>query len=270
MDLNGRCPTGVSGLDEVLYGGLVKQRAYLVRGGPGTGKTTLGLHFLRTGVERGQRALLITLESNEKQLREDAAAQGLSLEGVRVLDLSPVARVLRGEPSYDIFSPADVERDPTTQQIVRTIEELRPERVFVDAITTLRYLAPDAFQFRKQALSFLRYLVEHGATVLMSSEPTASVPDDDLRFMSDGIMELTSPPCTARSAGRSPSPSCAAPTSREDCTRCGSPPGGWSSIPRLIPASYERDFTAEHRVVRPSRSWTRCWAAASSGGRSRS
>jgi circadian clock protein KaiC len=185
-----RCRMGIAGLDEVLHGGLVPQRAYLVRGGPGTGKTTLGLHFLLTGAAAGESTLLITLESNEAQLREDAAAQGLDLAGVTVLDLSPTREFFAENQSYDIFSPADVERDPTTQLIVQTVQECRPTRVFVDAITTLRYLSPDAFQFRKQALSFVRFLVEHGATVLMSSEPTATVPDDDLRFMSDGILDL--------------------------------------------------------------------------------
>ncbi len=185
-----RCSTGITGLDEILQGGLLPQRAYLVRGGPGTGKTTLGLHFLQAGATAGERSLLITLESNEDQLRADASSQGLDLDGVHFLDLSPTREFFAEGQSYDIFSPAEVERDPTTQRIVETIEELKPDRVFVDAITTLRYLSPDAYQFRKQALSFLRYLVEKGATVLMSSEPTASVPDDDLCFMADGIVEL--------------------------------------------------------------------------------
>jgi circadian clock protein KaiC len=189
-----RQPTGLPGLDEVLHGGLIAERAYLVRGGPGTGKTTLGLHFLASGAARGEAALLITLESAETQLRRDAASQNLDLTGINFLDLSPTREFFAESQSYDIFSPGDVERDPTTQQIIRTIQEIRPKRVFVDAVTTLRYLAPDDFQFRKQALSFVRYLVEHGATVLMSSEPTASVPDDDLRFMSDGIIDLQTSP----------------------------------------------------------------------------
>jgi circadian clock protein KaiC len=240
-----RRPTGVSGLDEVLHGGLVPERAYLVRGGPGTGKTTLGLHFLAAGVERGESALLITLESNEAQLRADAAAQGLDLAGVAVLDLSPSREFFAQNRSYDIFSPADVERDPTTQQIVQTIQERRPARVFVDAITTLRYLAPDAFQFRKQALSFLRYLVEHGATVLMSSEPTASVPDDDLCFMSDGILDLQV----------SPDHGTMRRTLSVTKLRGSDFEGGRHSVrltdrgmrvyPRLVPAAHEREFTAE-------------------------
>ena len=187
---DGRYGTGLPGLDEILNGGFVGRRAYLVRGGPGTGKTTLGLHFLIEGIARGESALLITLESSAEQLRADAAAQGLDLTGVEILDLSPTREFFSQNQSYDIFSPADVERDPTTQKIMDMVESLKPARVFVDAVTTMGYLAPDAFQFRKQALSFIRYLVDHGATVLMSSEPTGSVPDDDLRFMSDGIIEL--------------------------------------------------------------------------------
>jgi circadian clock protein KaiC len=242
---NNRCPTGIAGLDEVLHGGLVRHRAYLARGGPGTGKTTLGLHFLRAGVARGERALLITLESNESQLRSDAAAQGLDLDGVRVLDLSPTREFFAQNQSYDIFSPADVERDPTTRQIVETVQEHRPERVFVDAITTLRYLAPDAFQFRKQALSFLRFLVESGATVMMSSEPTVAVPDDDLRFMSDGIVDLD----VSTEHGTMRRTLSVAKLRGSDFE------GGRHSLrltergmevyPRLVPSSHEREFTAQ-------------------------
>jgi circadian clock protein KaiC len=245
QEVDSRCPTGVSGLDEVLHGGFIGRRAYLVRGGPGTGKTTLGLHFLQTGVARGERVLLITLESNEAQVREDAAAQGLDLADIRVLDLSPTREFFAQNQSYDIFSPADVERDPTTRQIVTAVEEARPQRVFVDAITTLRYLAGDAFQFRRQALSFLRFLVESGATVLMSSEPTGSAPDDELRFMSDGIIELD----VAGDHG----------TLRRTISitklRGSDFAGGSHSLrltgkgmvvfPRLVPDSHERQFTRE-------------------------
>ena len=240
-----RCATGVAGLDEVLHGGLIPQRAYLVRGGPGTGKTTLGLHFLLAGLAENESALLITLESNEAQLAADAAAQGLDFSGIEVLDLSPTRDFFAQNQSYDIFSPGDVERDPTTQQIVRIIEERKPVRVFVDAITTLRYLAPDAFQFRKQALSFMRYLVEHGATVMMSSEPTITAPDDDLRFMSDGIIDLD----MTRIQGMMRRTLCVTKFRGSDFE------GGEHSVrltgtgmkvyPRLVPVAHERDFKLE-------------------------
>ena len=51
-----RAPLGVAGLDEVLQGGLIRGRLYLVEGNPGAGKTTLALQFLLEGV-RARRAL---------------------------------------------------------------------------------------------------------------------------------------------------------------------------------------------------------------------
>jgi circadian clock protein KaiC len=241
-----RRPTGVPGLDEVLHGGFIPGRAYLIRGGPGTGKTTLGLHFLVHGVALNEPVLFITLESAEAQIRADAGSQGLDLAGVHVLDLSPTREFFAENQSYDIFSPADVERDPTTQQIIDTIENLQPKRVFVDAITTLRYLSPDGFQFRKQALSFLRFLVDHGATVLMSSESTASVPDDDLRFMSDGIIDVD----MSGAHGSLRRTLCVTKLRGSDFN------GGTHSMrltsdgmrvyPRLVPESHEREFTADN------------------------
>jgi len=54
-----RLSTGVAGLDEILRGGLIPRRSYLVRGGPGSGKTILGLHFLNRALVENQRALLV-------------------------------------------------------------------------------------------------------------------------------------------------------------------------------------------------------------------
>jgi circadian clock protein KaiC len=185
-----RLSTGVSGLDTILQGGLLPRRTYLVRSGPGTGKTSLGLHFLAAGAARGERALCITLEEPEEQLRADAAAVGLDLTGVTFLDLSPTPDFFTRAQSYDIFTPAEVEQEPTTRKIVERIEAIRPQRVFLEAMTQFRYLSPDSFHFHKQVLSFLRFLTEHGATVLFSSEGSAVAPDDDLQFVSDGVIHL--------------------------------------------------------------------------------
>lgn len=186
-----RLSTGIPGLDEVLDGGLVPAKAYLLRGGPGTGKTTLGLHFLATGVANGEKTLFITLGEPVEQIRKNAANIGFEPDTVAFLDLSPTSEFFTEVQTYDIFSPAEVEREPTTQKIIEQIETLKPQRIFLDAMTQLRYLSTDAFQFRKQVLSFLRYLVEQGATVLFTAEASTEAPDDDLQFMSDGVIHLT-------------------------------------------------------------------------------
>ncbi|MCS6827491.1 MAG: AAA family ATPase [Caldilinea sp.] len=188
--MQARLSTGVAGLDEVLDGGLLPGRTYLVRGGPGVGKTTLGLHFLAAGARQGEKALFISLEESEAALRQNGAGMGIDLTDVAFLDLSPGAEYFAEVQSYDIFTPAEVERTPLTQRIVAAVEGIRPTRVFLDPITQFRYLSTDVFQFRKQVLSFLRFLTEHGATVLFTSESSAAMPDDDLQFMADGVIRL--------------------------------------------------------------------------------
>ena len=185
-----RLSTGVLGLDEVLYGGLIPRRAYLLHGGPGSGKTTLGIHFLAAGAAQNERCLFISLGELEEEIRANAESVGFDLRNISFLDLSPNPEFFTQMESYDIFSPAEVEREPITQSIIEQVEKLKPQRVLLDAMTQFRFLSPDAFQFRKQVLSFLRFLIEQGATVLFTSESSKSAPDDDLRFISDGVIHL--------------------------------------------------------------------------------
>ena len=236
-----RVSTGITGLDEILYGGLIPKRAYLVRGGPGCGKTTLGLHFLTEGTDKGESSLLISLGEPEAEIRANAQTLGFDLAQVHFLDLSPNATFFTEVQTYDIFSPAEVEREPVTQQILDQIEMLRPQRVFLDAMTQFRYLATDAFQFRKQVLSFLRFLIEQGATILFTSEGSVAVPDDDLQFMSDGVIDLQ-----YRSEGRIISMS----KFRGSDFRGGNHTmrltnQGMLVFPRLLPEQHTRQFLQE-------------------------
>lgn len=64
-----RLSTGDAGLDEILGGGLIPARTSLLRGGPGGGKTTVGLHFLTCGDPHAEEPLLITIGEPEEQIR---------------------------------------------------------------------------------------------------------------------------------------------------------------------------------------------------------
>lgn len=189
-DHTSRISTGISGMDTVLYGGFLNKFAYLVRGGPGTGKTTFGLHFLTAPHQESSPALFITLGEPTEKIRHIGAAMGFDLSHVHMLDLSPGPDFFAKMESYDIFTPAEVEREPLTRRIVETVQELKPRRVFIDSMTQFRYLSSDPFMFRKQSLSFIRFLVGQGATVLFSSESSPEAPDDDLQFLCDGIIHL--------------------------------------------------------------------------------
>lgn len=186
-----RLSTGVTGLDEILGGGLISHRAYLVRGGPGQGKTTLGLHFL-SAAQEDERAMFIGFQEPEAQVKANAASVGIDVEKITFLTLAPDEHFFVQQQAYDVFSAAEVEQGPLVEAITQGVESQKPTRVFVDSLTQLRFLTSDAFQYRKQVLSFLRFLTGRGITALFSSENAGELPDYDLQFMSDGVINLES------------------------------------------------------------------------------
>jgi circadian clock protein KaiC len=184
---DGRISTGVSGLDDVLCGGLIPSRSYMVSGDPGTGKTILGLHFLTAG--EGS-ALYVNLEEPAEEIARNAAAVGIDTDDVTFLDLSPGAEVFVDRQEYDVFTPDDVEGSSLRSAIVEAVRDVEPTRMFIDPMSELQHLAPDTYQLRQQVSSLLRFLREQRVTLLFTTQSTSDVPDDDLQYLSDGTLEL--------------------------------------------------------------------------------
>jgi circadian clock protein KaiC len=230
--------TGIAGLDEILHGGLIPRRAYLVEGGPGTGKTTLGNHFLN----EDERALnlFVTLGETADQLRDNARQSGLSLDDVPVLDLSPLEQDNGSESAYSLLESWEVEGGAIHDQLVAYAQQNRPERVFIDSLSQLRHLTPDLFQFRKQVLSLLRQLTRGGATVLFTEERIADG-EEDLQFLSDGVIELRRAEhgrtCTVSKMRGS--------SFAEGSHHYGLGEGGMHVYPRLIPSDHGQRFIQE-------------------------
>jgi circadian clock protein KaiC len=86
--------TGIAGLDEILAGGLSRDRVYLLEGSPGTGKTTAALSFLLEGSRQGERTLYITLSETEEELRDTATSHGWDLGDICVFELVPPESLL--------------------------------------------------------------------------------------------------------------------------------------------------------------------------------
>jgi circadian clock protein KaiC len=81
--------TGITGLDDVLAGGLTAHRLYLVEGVPGSGKTTLAIQFLLEGVRQGEPVLYVTLSESLEELQAVASSHGWSLDGITNRELMP-------------------------------------------------------------------------------------------------------------------------------------------------------------------------------------
>ena len=75
-----RVSSGISGFDDLLYGGFPKGRSYLIAGEPGTGKTLFTLQFLLDGVKNGENGIYISVDEKPHHVIADARAMGWNLD----------------------------------------------------------------------------------------------------------------------------------------------------------------------------------------------
>lgn len=195
-DASVRTSTGVAGLDRLIEGGFPANRAVLLCGGPGTGKTTFGLQFLHEGLERGEPGIFVSLDEKPRHLIDDAARQGLALEpaldagALTVLDAAPYFTASRGKG----WTRPGIDARQVAADLQQQVRKLAARRVVVDTMTTL--VPPD--MDGAHAHDYLRSLVQSlednlGCTLLITcrgrrDEPQATC--RSLRYLASGVLEL--------------------------------------------------------------------------------
>lgn len=159
--------TGISGLDHILRGGLPAHRLYLLRGEPGSGKTTLALQYLLAGIEAGEAGLYITLSETKDEVEAVARSHGWNLDRLAIFELSALEQQLKHDEQNTVFHPSEVELNETTEALLAKIEEVKPRRIAVDSLSELRLLADSALRYRRQMLSLKQYFAGKKITVLL-------------------------------------------------------------------------------------------------------
>ena len=190
--MQSRMKTGIEGLDDLLNGGLVNNRLYLIEGDPGTGKTTLALQFLMEGIRLGEKVLYITLSETVEELQSVAESHGWNLDGMSMFELNNTEGSLEPEQEITLFHPWEVELGETVQRITKQIERINPTRIAFDSLSELRLLAQDPLRYRRQILSFKQFFAGRNCTVLMLDDHTGNhgQSDQQLQSIAHGVISL--------------------------------------------------------------------------------
>ncbi|MEC5387889.1 ATPase domain-containing protein [Uliginosibacterium sp. H3] len=189
-DDNNKARTGIAGLDDVLGGGLYRNRLYLLEGQPGTGKTTLALQFLLEGCAHGERVLYFTLSETAEELRHGAETHGWSLEGIDIFEVVSVQELLDDSQRQSLLYSSDLELGETANNMFRKVEELKPSRVVVDSLSEIRLLSQSSLRYRRQVLAMKHRFAQLGATVLLLDDMTSEALDKTVHSVAHGVIKL--------------------------------------------------------------------------------
>jgi circadian clock protein KaiC len=190
-----RSATGVTGLDDVLDGGLPANRLYLVKGDPGVGKTTLGLQYLLEGQKRGEVGLYISLSETRPELESVAASHGWDLSGLNLLDLTTIREHIDDEATNTFFHPSEVELNRMSSRIIAEMDRVNPVRMVFDSLSEMRMLSETPLRYRRQILEMKQKFQGRNTTVIFLDDRTEERHDLHIESIAHGVIHLyrTSP-----------------------------------------------------------------------------
>jgi circadian clock protein KaiC len=190
-DPSSKARLGIVGLDDILLGGLRRNRLFLIEGSPGAGKTTLALQFVLEGAQVGEKGLYITLSETEAELREVVASHGWSPgDEVEIFELVPPENLLDEKQQQSLLYSSDLELGETTQRIFEAMERSKPKRVVIDSLSEIRLLAQNSLRYRRQILALKHYFGKRDATVLLLDDMTADVDDKTVHSVAHGVVRM--------------------------------------------------------------------------------
>ncbi len=182
---NHQLSTGVSGLDNMMHGGIPSQSTILVMGGAGTGKTLLGLQFIMAGLKLGEPGIIILFEEREDQLIYEASRMGWDLKGFMDSDL---LRIIYA-------NPGDLSPDEHNLEIKSQVEDISVKRLLYDGVYNLESVIPDPVELREHIRLVTDFLKYKGITVMLTNEVSKksapdNIPDIGISSIADAIIML--------------------------------------------------------------------------------
>jgi KaiC/GvpD/RAD55 family RecA-like ATPase len=180
-----RVKTGISGLDEMLNGGVPLGRHVALYGGPGCGKTSFCFEFLYRGAKLGENALYITLEETPEDISENMK---------NTFPLFTDADKLIAEKKIEIIKPNQLDLENVASLLEDRITSNNVKRAVIDSATMIKLAFKSDIEYRQTLFEFLSLLRNLEVTTMTTLEATTAKRDDmrfDIEhFVMDGIISL--------------------------------------------------------------------------------
>jgi circadian clock protein KaiC len=157
-----RVTTGIAGLDEMLSGGFLEGASVLLRGAPGTGKTTVGLQYLVHGARKGEPGLLISFEEFPQSLHRDAQALGWNLKELEDQELLHLHFTSPQVLLESLQSP--------DSSLSRLLLDGGIRRIVFDSVTHFTRVTNDPVELRKVYNTVINALKREQVTSLLLGE----------------------------------------------------------------------------------------------------
>jgi circadian clock protein KaiC len=164
-----KAPTGISGLDDITNGGLPQGRPTLVSGGPGSGKTLLGVSFLVNGAQQfAEPGVLMTFEENAQELAQDVRSLGYDLDSL-VAQKRLIVDYIHVDRS-EIEETGEYDLEGLFVRLEHAIKQIGAKRVMLDTIETLFGGLSDTGVLRAELRRLFRWLRDHEITTVVTAE----------------------------------------------------------------------------------------------------
>jgi KaiC domain protein len=174
-----RVKTGVSGLDEMVEGGLPEGHIVVLMGSFGTGKTTMALQFLNEGLANNEHCIFISLEEDKDSVIKNAASFGWDLSD----------SISGKKLGLFKLEPSDAKTTITRikSELPKFVKSFGAKRVVIDSVSLLNMMFTDENERRSNLFNLCQLLRSTGATTIL----TAEVKDENPRSSRDGLAEYT-------------------------------------------------------------------------------
>lgn len=162
-----RVTTGIKGFDEMLSGGFIPGSMVLVRGAPGTGKTSLALQYLIHGVKKhDEPGLLISFEEFPSSLYRDAESLDWDLK-----ELEKDGKLNLMFTSPEVFLASLESPDSRLNQLIL---DSGVRRLVLDSVSHFDRLTHDTQRLRQTYASVANGLRREGVTAMLLGEERQS------------------------------------------------------------------------------------------------